>query len=406
MSEQRISPSVLGAGRRRAAIHPALLELGFRPFYLLASLYAALVVPFFLGWYAGAWPGNTRLDVVAFHAHEMLFGYVAAVAAGFLLTAVRNWTGRPTAAGWSLAALAALWLAGRIATCVGALMPGWLAAAVDLAFLPVVALVLWVPLVRSRSRRNLAIPAVLLGLAAADLVLQLQALGLSGAGRTRAIMGALDLVMVLMVVIGGRVIPAFTRNALPAADIASNRWAESLALPCVLAVLALDAAGIAPALLAWVALVAALVHAARMSRWGGFAARGVPILWILHLGYAWIVVYLGLRALSIWFPGTVMPVLAIHALTVGAIGSLTLAMMSRSALGHTGRPLEAGSGLVAAYVLVNLAAVLRVFVPMLMPQRYLEILLVSGGLWSAAFLLFGLGFWPVLTRPRLDHRTE
>lgn len=384
------------------AVRPAILGLGFRPFYLLAALYAALIVPFFLGWYAGAWPGNTRLDVVAFHAHEMLFGYVAAVASGFLLTAVRNWTGRPTPTGWPLGLLALLWMAGRVATCIGAMLPAWLAVGLDVAFLPVVAASLWVPLVRSRNRRNLALPLILVGLAAADLAIQLNALGVTGIGRSRGIVGSLDLLLVLMVIIGGRVIPAFTRNALARQNVRRVGWAERLALPSVVLILALDVAGAAPQLVAAAALAAALVHGVRMSRWGGWASREVPLLWILHAGYAWLVVSLLLRALSVWWPGVVMPVLAIHALTVGAIGSLTLAMMSRSALGHTGRRLEAGVGLTAAFVLVNLAAVVRVFAPMLWPQAYLDILLLSGGFWSAAFLVFLAGFWPVLTRPRID----
>ncbi|HYW02803.1 MAG TPA: NnrS family protein [Gammaproteobacteria bacterium] len=392
------APGVAAGGKAR----PAVLGLGFRPFYLLAALYAALIVPFFLGWYAGAWPGNTRLDVVAFHAHEMLFGYVAAVASGFLLTAVRNWTGRATPTGWLLAALALLWAAGRVATCIGAMLPAWLAVGLDVAFLPAVAASLWVPLARSRNRRNMALPLILVGLAGADLAIQLNALGVTGLGRSRGILGSLDLLLVLMVIIGGRVIPMFTRDALRRPGVRRVGWTERLALPSVLLLLALDVVGAPPAAVAGVALAAALVHGVRMSRWGGWAARGVPLLWILHAGYAWIVVSLLLRALSVWWPGVVMPVLAIHALTVGAIGSLTMAMMSRSALGHTGRRLEAGTGLTAAFVLVNVAAVVRVFAPMIWPGAYLDVLLLSAGFWSAAFLLFLGGFWPVLTRPRID----
>jgi len=282
------------------------------------------------------------------------------------------------------------------------MLPAWLAVGLDVAFLPAIAASLWVPLVRSRSRRNLALPLILVGLAGADLAIQLNALGVVGLGRSRGILGSLDLLLVLMVVIGGRVIPMFTRNTLRHSGVRRVDWAERLALPSVLLVLALDVLGRAPEALAGAALAAAVVHAVRMSRWGGWAARKAPLLWVLHAGYAWIVASLLLRALSVWWPDVVMPVLAIHALTVGAIGSLTLAMMSRSALGHTGRRLEAGTGLTAAFVLVNVAAVVRVFAPMVWPQAYLDILLLSAGFWSAAFLLFVAGFWPVLTRPRID----
>lgn len=350
--------------------------------YLLAGAYAALSVPLwalqYLGWIPGADP--------LWHAHEMLFGYAFAVIAGFLFTAVRNWTGLGTPAGAPLAVIASLWLAARVLALYS--LPA--AALADAAFAIAVAWGIGRPLVLSRNR-NVFFVAIVLALGAASIVFQAYP-------RLALILG-LDVVLLVMTVVAGRVVPGFTNNAIPGAGARHLPALETAVLGSVILLLFLDALDLAiPA--AIVALVGAALHAARLALWAPWQTRGRPILWILHLSYAWIAVHLALRGLA--GLDLAPAALATHALTVGAIGGLTLGMMTRTARGHTARPLAAGRPEVAAYVLVQLAAAVRVFLPLLLPSGYRVAVTLSAVLWSAAFTLFVVAFLPILTRPRLD----
>ncbi|NIR29900.1 MAG: NnrS family protein [Gammaproteobacteria bacterium] len=388
--------------RSRVSIAGApVLGRGFRPFYLCAGILATLWMPLWLGVLHGVWRIPARVDPLTWHAHEMIYGFAVAVMAGFLLTAVRNWTGRPTPVGAPLATLVVLWLAGRIAMLLGAGAPAWVVAGLDGAFLPALALILWVPLWRTRSRRNMVFVGVLLALATANLWVHLAAAGAVGGTPRQALRLALDLILFVMVVIGGRVIPMFTANALPRVRIHTPALLDRLAPLSVLLVLAAHAFTVPQTLAATAALLAAAANGLRMAGWASFATRRSPILWILHAGYAWIVLSLALEALALAGIASLRP-LSVHALTVGAIGSLTLGMMTRSALGHTGRPLVADRTTAVAYACVNLAAGARVLVPIAFPGLYLAILDASGILWSVAFGAFLVGFWPALTRPRVD----
>lgn len=392
-----------GPEGERAAAGPPLLWLGLRPFYLLAALLAALWVPLWVAVVTGHAPAVVWAGPVLWHGHEMVYGFVAAVMSGFLLTAVRNWTGRPTPTGLPLGLLALLWIAGRALMLAADAVPGWLVAAVDVAFLPAVAAALLPPLLRTRNRRNLVFPVVLLALAGANLAMHLQALGVLAGAAQPALRFALDAILVVMVVIGGRVIPSFTANALPGAGVRGAGAVDRLAVALVVLLLVLRLAEGGGVVTGAAALAAALANAARMLGWRAAATRRTPILWILHAGYAWIVVALVLDGLAALDLGATRAA-AVHALTVGAIGSLTLGMMTRSALGHTGRALRAPPATAVAYGLVNAAALVRVFLPLAAPGWYLDALLVSGLAWSAAFALFVIGYWPVLSRPRLDGR--
>jgi uncharacterized protein involved in response to NO len=359
----------------------ALFALGFRPFYLLAGAYAALGVPLwalqYLGWLPGADP--------SWHAHEMLFGYAFAVIAGFLLTAVRAWTGVPTPAGAALAALAALWLCARVLALFS--LPA--AAIADAAFALGLAWGIGRPLVLRRNRNWFFIVLVLAIGAASVAFLALP--------RT-ALATGLDLVLLVMAIIGGRVIPGFTNNAIAGAGARRVAALEAACIASVLLLLGLDLLDSDYA--AAVAFAAAVLHAARLALWAPLRTRANPILWILHLSYAWIVVHLALRGCAGF--GLVPGALATHALTIGAIGGLTLGMMTRTARGHTARPLKAGSAEIAAYWMVHLAAAVRVFLPLLLPSAYMLAVLVSAALWSAAFTAFVLVYFPILSRPRLD----
>lgn len=368
------------AGASAASPRFALLALGFRPMYLLAGAYAALSVPLWALQYAGWLPGGNAL----WHAHEMLFGYAFAVIAGFLLTAVRNWTGLGTPAGAPLAAIAALWLAARVL----AFFSPSAAAIADAGFAVAVAWGIGRPLVLGRNR-NAFFVAVVLALGAASVVFQ--------AYPGIALSLGLDVVLLVITVIAGRVVPGFTNNAIPGAGARRSRALEYAAPFSILLLMGLDGL---QASVAAVALVAAVLHAIRLALWSPWATRSRPILWILHLSYAWVAVHLALRGLGEL--GLVSPLLATHALTVGAIGGLTLGMMTRTSRGHTARPLTVGPWEVAAYVLVQAAALVRVFLPLMLPHAYVAAIVVSAVLWCAAFAIFTVVYYPILTRARLD----
>jgi uncharacterized protein involved in response to NO len=361
----------------------ALFDLGFRPFYLLAGAFAALSVPLWALQYAGMLPGANIL----WHAHEMIFGYAFAVIAGFLLTAVRAWTGRPTPTGAALAGLALLWLAARALAFVSLPLAAWAGALFAIAL----AVALGRPLVAAGNRRNYFFITLVLGLGAAGVAVQRwPQLGLA--------LG-LDAVLFIMVVMAGRVVPAFTNNAIAGAGARRHPWLEWSALASILALIAADALQ-RTELAAGIALVAGLLHAARLALWAPLKTLRRPILWILHASYAWIVVHLLLRGFTGF--GMLPYALGTHALTVGAIGGLTIGMMTRTARGHTARPLQAGRAEIASYVLVQLAAVTRVLVPLAFPAAYLGATLVSAAFWFAAFALFFVTYVPILARPRLD----
>lgn len=361
----------------------AILDLGFRPFYLLAGAFAALAVPLWGLQYAGWLPGANIL----WHAHEMVFGYAFAVIAGFLLTAVRVWTGRPTPTGAALAGIVALWLIARALAFWSLPAAAWAGALFALA----VAWGIGRPLLAAGNRRNYFFVVLVLALGAAGVAVQRwPQLGLA--------LG-LDLVLFVIAVVAGRVVPMFTNNGVPGAGARRHAWVEAAALGSLLALAAADFAE-RTELAAGIAVFAAAAHAARLALWSPLRTLRKPIVWILHASYAWIVVHLALRGLTGF--GLLPYALGTHALTVGAIGGMTLGMMTRTARGHTARPLVAGRAEIAAYVLVQLAAVARVIVPLLLPATYLGAALAAALFWCAAFAAFTVAYVPILARPRLD----
>jgi uncharacterized protein involved in response to NO len=375
----------------------ALWNLGFRPFYLFAGIFAALSVPLWAARFAGWLGGWVYASESSWHAHEMIFGYAFAVIVGFLFTAVRNWTGKPTPAGPALAAIAGLWLGARIL----AFTPWtWLSGVADIAFAAAAAVGIGIPLVASGNRRNYFFIVLVALFGAINLAYHLAKLHMVDLQPAFLMQVALDLVLLVVSVMGGRVIPAFTANALPGAPVARRRAVELAAIGSVLAILVADLLDLPDATMTTIALVAALAHAARLALWRPWATLRHPILWILHLSYAWIPLHLALRALAA--VDFVLPALATHALTVGAIGGMTLGMMTRTARGHTGRPLQTGPAETACYSLVQLAAVVRVLVPIAVPAWYFSAVTVSALLWFAAFALFTAAYWPILTLPRAD----
>jgi uncharacterized protein involved in response to NO len=379
----------------------ALWDLGFRPFYLLASVFAALSIPLWSLQFSGLL-SRPYLAGPLWHAHEMVFGFTLAVIVGFLFTAGRNWTNQPTPTGWTLASLAALWIAGRVLV----LTPFALAAAlVNIAFPLAAAVALGIPFVRAGNRRNYFFVA-LLGLLAAAAALvhgsQLRGLDLSA---WPGIQVALDVVLFILAVMGGRVIPMFTNNGVPGASATRRPFVEKAALGLLLALLAADALGlndVQGGALAGIAAAGGIAHAWRWALWQPWRTARVPLVWVLHAAYLWVPIHLALRALAEF--GVVTPSAATHALTVGAVGGLIIGMMTRTSRGHTARPLRADRCDTACYVLVLLAAVVRIALPLAAPALTVEAVLWSAALWSAGFGLFAIRYWPVLTRPRLDGR--
>ena len=375
----------------------ALWRLGFRPFYLLASVFASASI---FGW-AAQYSGllsHAYLRGPLWHGHEMLFGFAMAVVAGFLLTAVRNWTGQPTAEGLPLMALAALWVAGRLLV----LTPFATAAASAAAAFPfALAIAIGIPLWRSRNVRNYFFIGLLALMAVLAAGVHLAMLGQPVLPPRLGLVLGLDVMLFIMAVMGGRVIPMFTNNGVPGADVVRHPVVEKLALGSVLLLFLADASQAPPTLIAAVAFAAAAAHGARLVLWRGWRTFGTPLVWILHAAYAWIVIHLALRATTQleWVAGT----LDTHALTVGAIGGLTIGMMTRTAKGHTGRPLRADGWETAMFVLVQLAAAARVFGGMV-PGLHMVSIQSSALLWSAAFGLYAVRYWPVLAGARLDGR--
>lgn len=374
----------------------ALWSLGFRPFYLLASVFSAISVLLWAAQFSGLLP-NAYLQGALWHGHEMLFGYTMAVVAGFLLTAVRAWTGQETITGAPLMALAALWVAGRVLV----LTPlGVWSAVVNAAFPVALALAIAVPLWRARNVRNYFFVGLLLLMATLVGALHAALLGVFELPPRLGLVLGLDVMLFIMAVMSGRVIPMFTNNGVPGAGAERRALIEKLALASVLLLLAADLLQLPSGLVAVVALGAALAHGIRLWLWRPWRTLAVPLVWILHAAYAWIVTYLAMRALSA--AGLIGASYAIHAFTVGAIGGLTMGMMTRTARGHTARPLRADGFELACFLLIQAAAMVRVFGGMITPAWYLASVQISGVLWAAAFGLFAVRYWPVLTQPRLD----
>lgn len=376
----------------------ALFALGFRPFYLLAAVFAALSVPLWALQFSGVL-GDAYLAGPVWHAHEMLFGFALAVIVGFLFTAGRNWTNQATPTGVPLAGLALLWLAARVLV----LTPFGVAAALaNVAFPLAAAAALAQPFIRAGNRRNYFFIGLLVLMGVAAGVVHAAQLGWVSWPAGAGIAVGLDVVLFIVAVMAGRVVPMFTNNGVPGVQATRHARVEQLALGSVLALPVVDALGIAGLPVVVIAGVGALAHTARWALWQPWRTWRVPLVWVLHLAYAWVPVHLGLRAAA--GLGAVWPSLATHALTVGAIGGLVIGMMTRTARGHTGRPLKADRWEVACYVLVAAAAVVRVGLPLLAPGETVHAALVSALLWSAGFGLYALRYWPVLSRPRVDGR--
>jgi len=373
-----------------------LLRLGFRPFYLLAALLAALAIPLWLAGYYGHLPALPKVGL-PWHAHEMVFGFAIAVVIGFLYTAGRAWTGLDTPRGLPLALIALLWIAGRVAML---LAPVPLAAAIDILFLPVAAVPLYLVLKRANSRRNLFLILLLALLAAANVLYHCALAGALALSPLVPVEGAIFVIVLLASIIGARVIPGFTRNTLGVAPLVDTKR-DRVSVALIVLSAASWLLGLPAPLVAALASATAVSLAIRLLGWKPWTTWRVPLLWILHLSYAWIVA--GFLLLAAAALGALPASAALHALTVGAMSGLIIGMITRTALGHTGRPLVAGRAETAMYALVQIGALARLCAA-LAPAAREPALLAATLCWSAGFLLYLAVYGPWLCRTRIDGR--
>lgn len=394
----------------------AVFSYGFRPFFLGAGVYAALVMAVWMGWLAAVsmgWPQDW-LPVMgspfAWHAHEMVFGFAAAAIGGFLLTAVPNWTGALPLSGLPLVLLFATWLLGRLAVGVSAALPYPLVIAIDVLFLPLLGGMAARQLFVRPTLRNLVFLVLVAALTLCNILFHLGNAGYIVLDPLAAVRAAILLVTLMVAIIGGRIIPAFTHNWLHGKRASTPMprripWLDRLALASLAVLVLLEFGGPPAAVLGVTALIAALANGARLVLWRGAATRSEPIVWVLHVGYAWIVIGLALRALAA-FSDSVPGAIVTHAFGTGAIGTMILAVMTRASLGHTGRRIIAPRPIVSSYYLVTLAALLRVGAPYLDSHLYSAALVASALSWIGAFAIFAFVYAPILTTQRVHTKID
>ena len=377
-----------------------LLGLGFRVFFALAGLSALVLIVLWNAIFKGTLSVDNYFSNNYWHAHEMLLGYSVAVIAGFLLTAVKNWTGKPTLTGDKLAGLALLWLYGRILPFYAGLLPDAFIALIDFAFLPVLAYQTSKPIMQAKHFKSLIFIGLLLLLTLGNGLIHAEILGLCQNTAWIGIQLVIATLIILILIIAGRVFPFFTERGLHGTLIIKNPLLDALSIGSAVAVFALQLSAVSGTLLALTAIFAVIVNTARLSGWYVQRIWYVPLLWILYTGYAWIILGFILTALSAY--AWVLPSLALHAFTLGGIGVLTLGMMARVSLGHTGRVLRLSNAMAIGFVLINLAALLRVLVPLALPNWYNLIIYGSTLAWLTAFSLFMFVYAPILTSARID----
>jgi uncharacterized protein involved in response to NO len=383
--------------------HP-LFAYGFRPFFFFCGLFALLVIPaWLLIWLTDSMP-LTRLPAQLWHAHEMLFGFTTAAITGFLLSGVPSWTRNRGFGGLPVFTLALVWLAGRAAFALAPFCSLPLLTVLELAFLPLLIALIAPPIIREKNR-NIAMLLVLVTLWITDAAFLLALARADAELASRALLAAMNVVLLLLTIVGGRVLPAFTSNALRRTKVAFSlhkyAWLESLLPAAMIAVIIIDIWQPGPLWRGWLALIIAALHAVRLSGWRSLRTGGDPMLWVLHLAYAWLPLGFALKAVAL-LENAAWAQYWQHGFGIGAIATMILAVSTRTTLGHTGRPLVVSRPVVVAYLLLALAAVLRVAGPVIWLDNYPAVLLAAGTSWALAFLIFVVVYGPILATPRLD----
>ena len=389
--------------KRKAEAGPTILQHSFRPFFMAAGFWATLAVPFWLMSYMGVLVLPAGFDGLLWHQHEMLYGFAGAAIAGFILTAIPNWTGRLPVSGWRLGLLVSFWLAGRLGFLAAALIGPIATAVLDLSFLTTLAAMIARELISGKNWRNLPVLVLISFFTLGNWLVHFELGGIAETAELGIRLSTFVLA-ILVAVIGGRIVPSFTRNWLVRSGVVilpepMGRF-DTIALAALAIFVVAQVFVPDRQLTSYLALLAGGLHGIRLMRWKGWAIFGEPLMWVLHLGYAWLVVALmliGLAGLTDIVPATA----AIHALTVGAFGTMILAVMTRASLGHTGRELKATPGTTVIFVLITIAAIVRVAAPFLNDQS-LSAIWISGIAWTAAYGLFSVLYFPVFTQPRVQ----
>jgi len=377
-----------------------IFALGFRPFFLLAGVSALALIALWKNIYSGQLEANHYYVGNYWHAHEMLLGYTTAVIAGFLLTAVRNWTGRPTATGGKLAMLCLVWLYGRIMPFYAGMIPDGLIALIDFIFLPLLAWQISIPIRQAGHYKSFIFIAFLGLMMLGNGMIHLEMLGFKEATAWTGVNIILLAIMLIILIIAGRILPFFTERGLQGIIAVRDQALDNAAIISAVVVFMLEIFSVSGFGLAIASVTAALINTRRAANWYTQRVWYVPLLWILYMGYGWIILGFLLTAFSAY--GVILPTLPLHAFTMGGIGVLTLGMMSRVSLGHTGRILKASNAIVIAFVLLNAGVFIRVFLPIGFSGLYSTAIFISTFFWLAAFSLFIFVYWAVLTQPRID----
>ena len=379
--------------------HP-FLGRGFRPFFFLGAAYSVTNIFLWALIYSGKIsPPSFYFDPISWHSHEMIYGFVIAIIAGFLLTAVANWTGGAPARQIHLAGLCLLWGIGRAAVNFDLGMPYWAIMVAELIFLPVLTISLTIPLLKSWNTRNFIFLSFLTGLFACDLWFLF-------AQKLEPLYIAIIIILMMITLVGGRIIPAFTVGALRQAGLnlyqTPQTKMDAAALVSLMAVAFSITLFPNSLILFFAALISSLIHLIRMRHYHTLKTRHDPMLWVMHLGYFWLIIGLFLISLT-GLDILTMPMI-IHALTIGAIGTMILGMICRVTLGHTGRNLKASRSTMLAFSLIQCAALIRVFGPILFPEQKITLVMVSAFLWVICFLIYLVNYSPMLFSKRPDGR--
>ncbi len=380
---------------------------GFRPMFLLAGAQAVAAMAGWLVFYFGSGALPQAFFPVVWHGHEMVYGFAAAAVAGFLLTAVPNWTGTRPVSGPPLVALTLVWIVGRLAFWLSQDIPALLVAALDLAFVPLLLALVGKPL-WAAGPRNRPFLALLAAFWVGAAMVHGEALGLGDTAATGVRVG-IWVLLTLIAIVGGRIVPAFTGNWMRQngvdGQIRVRPWLEKVAPAGVAAAGLADVVSPTSPATAMLLILVAALHAIRLAGWQGARTMGAPIVWVLHVAYSWLVVGLALRGVAVLWPLVVPPSAGLHALTVGAVGLMVMGVMTRAALGHSGRPLRVPTVIAWAYGLLALAAFIRAIGPIVHSSAAGDLIpAVTGGLWTLAWAIYVAVYAPICLRPRIDGR--
>ncbi|MCP3849003.1 MAG: NnrS family protein [Gammaproteobacteria bacterium] len=378
----------------------ALFNLGFRPFFLFAALSSILMMGIWALSYANLIKLNTYYGFIDWHSHEMLFGYSAAVIAGFLLTAIKNWTNVDTITKTPLAILAGIWLLARILPFTP--LPGIAIAVVDLSFFFFLTLAVAHPILKAKQANNYIMIAIAGLFLVGDILVHLQHLGIMATGVAKGNLVGLYSILLIIQVLTGRVMPFFTRVVVPGTEVVEKPLLEKILLFTLILLAVVDVLAVHPLLTSFLAGVLCVAHFMRVSPWFSKPVLNIPILWVLYAGYIWFLIGFMMKVM-VGFE-LVGNNLAIHAWTAGVIGITTYGMMARVSLGHTGREMLPSKLAVIGFYLLSLAAVVRVIFPLFSMDYYVIWIDISAVLWIVAFILFAIVYTPVLTQPRIDGR--